>query len=113
MLKIASESLNGDALNWAVAKCEGFKPMAAAALVIMGDYQPAINWALAGPIIEREELTLDCRHTGNWQARIWKDSINNFVEVKHSPTALIAAMRCYVMAKIGAQIDIPEGINNA
>jgi len=50
--------LTGTALDWAVAKCEGFTPHAAASIVIMESYRPSTDWAQAGQIIEREGIDI-------------------------------------------------------
>jgi hypothetical protein len=62
------------------------------------------NWAHGGPIIDRERIRLDPRES-EWKAQGWYDEgFRDFF----GPTALIAAMRCYVTTKLGDTIDIPE-----
>jgi hypothetical protein len=34
----------------------------------------------------------------------------NHTEAEYGPTPLIAAMRCYVAAKLGHEVEIPEGL---
>jgi hypothetical protein len=61
------------------------------------------DWAQGGPIIERERITIEWEgDPDSWCACIMADQ-----EV-YGPTALIAAMRCYVASKMGDTIDIPE-----
>ncbi len=92
--------LIGDALDWAVAKCEN---------VVLDhgltcDEEYSTNWAQGGPIIEREFI--DVRYSKNlkqWYAL--KDTSHN---AEFGPTYLIAAMRCYVASKLGDEVEIPK-----
>ncbi len=97
-----TSELTGAALDWAVAKCEGF----------LCDYKYngglssySTDWAQGGAIIERERITLVAMPDGSWQAK-GRDLYPHF----HNPTPLIAAMRCYVASKLGDEVDIPEGL---
>lgn len=114
---ITSE-LQGAALDWAVAKCEGFKYVR----IFNGDhtqimvsnkkhesyyFHPTGNWAQGGPIIEREKISL------NWCGSMYESVSEEFghppdraVEVGLTP--LIAAMRCYVASKLSDVVEIPE-----
>jgi hypothetical protein len=74
------------------------------------------DWALAGPIIESENIypTMCDNSTpekgffqsakfewkGYWRMRC----------IEYGPTPLIAAMRCYVAAKLGDTVEIPEDL---
>ena len=96
-MKIKTNELTGAALNWAVemAECEG-------AMYSGRECRPfCTDWAHGGPIIEREKINLwtegydwEATQYGKWQE--W------------GPTALIAAMRCYVGTKLGNEVDVPE-----
>ena len=94
--------LTGDALDWAVDKI----------LNLNTPYNswgqtgkvPAYStdWALGGPIIEREGINLEYAvDPEKWCACIMADQ-----EV-YGPTALIAAMRCYVASNLGDEIWVP------
>jgi hypothetical protein len=69
------------------------------------------NWSFGGPIIEGKEIQLATERGGEWVA-----SIPCAVEIgdyrkyssKTGPTPLIAAMRCYVVSKLGEEVEIPE-----
>lgn len=100
-----TSELQGAALDWAVAKCEGLmQGQIAIDGVTHGFFRPSTDWAQAGPIIERENIHLQ------------KDDLDVYWWAKHpsnrawinGPTPLIAAMRCYVASKLGEDIDIPE-----
>jgi hypothetical protein len=68
------------------------------------------DWALAGPIIEREkfELTLrPCVLSGDWTAFCVSDEMD-MQWICRGPTPLIAAMRCYVASQLGDEVEVPE-----
>ena len=71
-------------------------------------YSPSTNWSQGGPIIEREALTVKMRHPN---PRLWV-SYNGWNHdpgfSASGPTALIAAMRCYVASKLGDEVEAPE-----
>ena len=71
-------------------------------------YSPSTDWAQGGPIIEREALTVKMRHPN---PRLWV-SYNGWNHdpgfSASGPTALIAAMRCYVASKLGDEVEVPE-----
>jgi hypothetical protein len=94
-----TSELTGHALDWAVAKCEGYR----LDLVPEGSYAPSTDWSQGGPIIEREKITL----------RIWDDEdyVHAYIDTGkdwyEGDTPLIAAMRCYVASKLGDEVEIP------
>ncbi|HNM80818.1 MAG TPA: DUF2591 family protein [Rhodocyclaceae bacterium] len=117
-MKIKTSELTGAALDWAVAKCENWGRIS----VFHGDitqvmvsnkkdschwFNPSGNWGQGGPIIEREKINL--AFGGRWWASydhpehvVWERA------AACGDTPLIAAMRCYVAAKLGNEVDIPE-----
>jgi len=105
MMKTAE--LTGAALDWAVSACIGIGWE-------MGDidaneygpgFKPSTDWAVGGPIIEQEKITVEYEgDPDTWCACIMADQ-----EV-YGPTVLIAAMRCYVASKLGDEVEIPEGL---
>jgi hypothetical protein len=113
-----TSELTGAALDWAVAKCEGFSAtgyearrlkMRGASFEIPKHWKPTEDWAQGGPIIEREGMALNMEDTHAWQAAMWwddEDSKGDILMV--GPTPLIAAMRCYVASKLGDEVEIPE-----
>jgi hypothetical protein len=111
---VKTSELKGAALDWAVAKCEGatdewdgYKPFfwrGVACIRIGGfdvEYTPSTDWALGGPIIEREGIAIAAHLDGDeWIAE------NYWREVTQTgPTPLIAAMRCYVASCLGDEVD--------
>lgn len=104
-----TSALIGPALDWAVAKCETASGRDNADtwlrdfLIRFGTRYSSV-WSQAGPIIEREALTICTQMTRfDWQAINFHGDITQF-----GPTPLIAAMRCYVASKLGDEIEIPE-----
>ena len=102
-----TSDLQGAALDWAVAKCEGAETWNdCSQILLVGDdepYHPSTNWAQGGPIIEREKIDVCVDNDGwfTWYAK--KGDVE-----RGGATPLIAAMRCYVASKLGDEIDIPE-----
>ena len=110
-MKIKTSELQGAALDWAVAKCE----VGDAINEIDDPHFYSTDWALAGPIIEREGIALDCLRTcgaiDSWIAASEMvregDEYSPVIEFTGS-TPLIAAMRCYVASKLGDEVEVPE-----
>ena len=109
-----TKELTGVALDWAVARCEigeGFRPSD-----VDDPHFYSTDWAQGGPIIERERIDT-AWHIDHWTAMWWADNsgmTKNYAQkFKHNrlhagPSPLIAAMRCYVAAKLGEEVDIPK-----
>lgn len=67
------------------------------------------DWSQGGPIIERERIRLDCAWSDEWTAQHpYNAKIDVYTGWTKGPTALIAAMRCYVTSKLGDEVEIPE-----
>ena len=117
-----TSELIGPALNWVVAKCEGYTdlrrnphrfandmlvmtaPRAEWGVEYLVDLDYSTDWSQGGPIIERERITIDpFDDFPNWCATIPGHQYRVY-----GPTLLIAAMRCYVASKLGDEVDIPE-----
>ena len=104
-----TSELSGAALDWAVAKCEGFgdSPRSMEIFIYqqsrgMG-YCYSTDWSRGGPIIEREMIELVPQTPALWDAMYKGQHIPN-----DGPTPLIAAMRCYVASKLGDEVELPE-----
>ena len=119
-----TSELQGAALNWAVAKCEGVFVQISnggwwvfdsdAFSEFRNDYndsklqafQPSTDWSQGGPIIEREGIHIK-KHPSDWIALPY-DSVFSEVAYQQGPTPLIAAMRCHVASKLGDEVEVPE-----
>ena len=123
-----TSSLTGKALDWAVAQAAELEPMLSPLysynvkvgvhVVLREDliarkyvtYSPSTDWAQGGPIIDRERITIS--QGRDLMASIWHlDSQlkSDWYRFKSGgPTPLVAAMRCYVLSKLGEYVDVPE-----
>jgi len=111
---VKTTDLQGAALDWAVANCEGLVSIDTKNLFepwyLLRDYTPSTDWAQGGPIIERERIELVAIELGEeWIARdYWKE-----FDEQSGPTPLVAAMRCYVASKLGDEVEIPAELMEA
>lgn len=128
-MHVKTAELIGRALDWAVAMCEGgtdlfsdtitwgFKLNGRQKVLAAGwgpamSFCPSADWAVGGPIVERERINLiytpDINCLSGVAVLYWLASV-----VTHStkgPTPLIAAMRCYVASKLGNEVEIPDDL---
>ena len=103
-MKIKTSELAGAALDWAVAKCEGIQD-SEFVRTHMDAWLYSTDWSQGGPIIEREKIGSLHEARGVWSASTkWEDPAKVF----YGKTKLIAAMRCYVASKLGAEVEIPN-----
>lgn len=105
------------ALDWAVAKCEGYEYNIESGLLYKFKephfFKPySTDWSQGGPIIEREWINISRAALGGWVSTLFDDTAelleNSFKFRQYGPTPLIAAMRCYVASKLGEEIDVPK-----
>ena len=128
-MKVKTSELTGTALDWAVAKTEGMHVNIARGGWVVFDsdafaefrndynddklqsFRPSTNWAQGGPIIEKEKISLEHLHgAGDAGEDVWvatRTEGPSFSE-EQGPTALVAAMRCYVASQLGDEVDVPE-----
>lgn len=91
-----TSELQGAALDWAVAKCEGLDYWHPE----IGPSQPeySTNWSQGGLIIERERIAIWGDNDLYWEAECgWAWA--------KGPTPLVAAMRAYVALKLGEEVE--------
>jgi len=119
-MKTKTSELTGDALDWAVAECEGrdcyadkdgiwFRDSSTHPDGSETDYG---GWTLCGPIIEREGMSIGydvelCEEEGHqyWATVLAVDSGEGRT---FGPTPLIAAMRCFVTSRLGEEVEVPD-----
>ena len=123
MPTLQTKHLTGRALDYAVAVAEGgtdflfdgitwgFKLGGATKVLAKGwspsmSYSPSTDWSQGGPIIEREKINLETRDDPD--GFYWVALVPN--HRGDGPTALIAAMRCFVASKLGPTVDIPKDL---
>lgn len=97
-MKVKTSETTPVQINYLVGACEGLHWEEGD--IFAGAYgpgfAPATDWMDAGPIIEREGIGVFPTHNG-WAAGM-----------QSGPTPLIAAMRCYVVSKLGEEVEVPE-----
>lgn len=75
-------------------------------------YSPTTDAAQAYPIIEREEIgtqrRMPCMRGEEWEANGSVGAKGAGYSHAYGPTPLIAAMRCYVASRLGAEVDVPD-----
>ena len=113
-MKIKTSELTGAALDWAVVYIQTYKatdgkPVLTEDLMrraVKNDMaSPSTDWSQGGPIIEREKIGSLHEARGVWSASTkWEDPAKVF----YGKTKLIAAMRCYVVSKLGEEVEIPN-----
>jgi hypothetical protein len=112
-------ALEGAQLDWAVAVAEDYADIDIIDHIPIMDeappswckanghpFSPSSSWTHGGPIIEREQLLVQPLH-GSWFAHY------RLRPGCHGKTPLIAAMRAFVLAKLGDSVEVPEPRENA
>ena len=115
-MKFKTEELTGLALEFAAHKVMGrFNDKAnGVAGITLADYVDAgggfaLDWETCGPIIEREAIEL-WKWTGGdgtyWCSHVGGRRIDTADKESFGETPLVAAMRAFVTAKLGAEVDL-------
>lgn len=115
-MKIKTQNLTGEALDWAVQKIlfarqDYVKPWVLERHAA-GDPcgSASTDWAQGGPIIEREKLDLTYWPNKSEDQR-WLCEHNDIQGCKATgPTPLAAAMRAVCLAYLGEEVELPEGL---
>ena len=116
---ISTSKLDGAALDWAVAQCEGIcldSQRQIYTTYSCSGYEPSKNWAQAGPIMEREGIESSPRYTDcgaiiGWTAMMYNDVHQALPLItQHGDTLPVAAMRVYVQSKFGSTMDVPANL---
>jgi hypothetical protein len=121
-----TSALTGAALDWAVAivedMCIEVRPKSACGrpLYVLAAEQgrepwlwyPSTDWAQAGPIIEKEKMSMSYQQHDKFPDICWTAYAGDDNPRKgySGPTPLIAAMRCYVASKLGDEVEIPKDL---
>jgi len=136
-MKVKTSELTGAQLDWVVSKCRGLRttllPDKAGRprvhdldlidLCVDGTTELTFStdWQLGGPIIEAEHLNLWSSASAHYpkESKSWSASKRHFGRhhragrsTAEGPTALIAAMRCYVTSKLGDEVEIPDELGD-
>jgi hypothetical protein len=113
---IKVSELQGSALDWAVAKCEGKEQFFSLTVPknvenCFSHFPYSTDWSYGGPIIEREEIGIDSSPAMRTGGGKWIAVLDGYVMdmlLIDGPTPLIAAMRCYVASRLGGEIEVPD-----
>jgi hypothetical protein len=113
-MKTQTSELTGQALDWAVAQCKGRVWESVESFIDYHDDEwmnYSTKWAQGGPIIEQEKISVSPEYL---PGSGWVADTRNISEKTHQygPTALVAAMRCYVASKLGDEVDVPDELIN-
>jgi hypothetical protein len=109
--------LNGAALDWAVAKCEGVEFEIVDGSVLVPDedgvdepyrYSPTTSWNDAQRIIDQEDINVRYRVGVNVSATINGQFEQTVGYAERPNPVLLAAMRCYVASQLGDEVDVPN-----
>ncbi len=115
MIEMKTAQLIGPALDWAVAKAEGYDE--GWLLRQMNNPNPATraipaystDWGQGGPLIDKYKIDLFPTDPVMPKAVITPNlSEPHFYFRQFGPTPLIAAMRCLVASKLGDTVQIPS-----
>ena len=131
-MKIKTSELIGAQLDWAVEYIKGgckHEPHANYWLEKWVEPErrylcerASTEWIHGGPIIAREELSIEPLYTAGglecWVAyghNLRYDDHGNYIQgsdnMQYGPTPLIAACRCYVASKLGNEVELPEELS--
>ena len=117
-MKYETKELTGLALEFAGQKAMGAFESEEDGMqgISLADYIEAsagyfLEWETCGPIIEREKITVF--HDAWWEAGMKAEVSCNHGAASldmdftaQGDTALVAAMRCFVISKMGAEVDL-------
>ncbi len=115
MVKIAVGELTGVALDWAVAKAEGFDSETLDPITWVCTAKPSkcydfsTNWSQGGPIVDKTGICLSSDHEDSGEG--WVAYLPGKGNNRWGATALQAAMSCYASAKLADKegfVSVPE-----
>ena len=121
-MKIKTSELSGSALDWAVSEAAEVAVVRRSGgmccEVVLMDVQankpwaPSANWRQGGPLIERFRIDLTFEREGVVFAELCESDGSFCIPYTGSFGSgyLIAAMRAIVSAKLGDEVDLPEGL---
>ena len=110
--KAAANNYKGDDLQWIIESSPNDLMWEDTTGVTHFIERYSTDWAQGGPIIECERINVKSNLTRMEKRPDWgwmADSPENaFCVSIYGNTPLIAAMRCYVVIKLGEEVEIPE-----
>lgn len=112
-MKIKTSELTGATLDWAVCRAQNpYADMSATHVWLeTGDGEddflidtPSTDWSQGGQIIEWEKISVMWGMDAEWHACTGFSTRGHLL----GATPLIAAMRAYVVSKLGDEIEVPD-----
>ena len=108
-MKVKTANLIGPALDWAVGMAE---PACRADVLwrrmATGHWSPSTRYEQGGPILELAKISRTIDHSGLWLAYNGYNYIDTKEHMQCDCSELVAGLRCYVVSKLGDEVDIPE-----
>lgn len=103
-MKMHPQQLSGDALDWAVAKCEGETMLDG----LTDELRYSTDWSRSGMLIQQERIGVfpGTDNIDPDRPTYWLASCGGLTA--KGRTALEAAMRAYVLCVGGPEIDVPD-----
>lgn len=78
--------------------------------VRLKDLDYSTDWSIGGPVIQTERIDILNRLHKPWLCEA-EVLVAPATRVKgRGPTPLIAAMRCYVISKLGEEVEVPDAL---
>jgi hypothetical protein len=114
-MKYKTSELDGKNLDAAVEKAlyanDKKTLLALESVVSDGVFSPSTNWSHGGPIIEREQIAVMMNNAkgDSWYANVGAWLSHDLVctpEYGVGSTPLIAAMRAFVLARLGDEVEL-------
>lgn len=121
-MKIKTSELKFGALDWCIAQIEGLHVDLTppnygdgTSLVFIAGrddlYRPSTDWSQGGPLIEKYFIVSERMCDGLWQCEgVFKCALDSHSMLGEGETPLIAFCRAIVSAKLGDEVDVPEGL---
>lgn len=127
-MKVEVSKATGVVLDYMAAKAEGFKDYPSDSIecgkywhtdprkapfgprVEKSGYNPSTNWAIGGPILNREVHTMTERD-GVYETEVFYPKYPNpyrFCHAMKGKTMLEAAMRTFVVSRLGPEVEVPD-----
>jgi hypothetical protein len=124
-VEVKTQDLLGAALDWSVAKAEGFEPMlfpmSRTEVAISQGRRPdgsfsaracsySTDWRQGGPLIVSRGVSIRCIAPLNaWEADCWDDSVvpSRYCQ-SEAETPLISACRAIVSSVLGDTVSVPK-----
>ena len=113
-MKIKVSETTNIQLDWLVAKCEDLQPLHNYSVTVPHPYYedydfgftPSEDWSQGGPIIEREKISI--RQWTNVPIVHAYMPVDDAEWSSDGESPLIAAMRCFVVSKLGDEVEVPD-----